>query len=168
MHKADLISATSSFSNFKLISLKEVEETKIKPFMQGTELFENIEEANQALFEVRNHFPNISKDSLLVLFEDFCPSKSCPCLWHLSNNFYPLFLNEVGILEEINSEINQEENRRTRIYHANTKLSQALNKFIIDHLKDKAKQNNNDEWFHTDYIPKKIMSEVTMIFYRLQ
>ena len=159
--KSDIITATSSFVNFKLVAIREVEETKIKPFIQGTELFENLEEANQALFEVRNHFPNISKDSLLVLFEDYCPSKSCPCLWHQAANFKPLFVNEVGILEGVNSEINQEEERRTRVYHANTKLSQALNKYIIDHLKNKAKKNNKEDWFIRDFIPKSVMESVS-------
>lgn len=158
--KADLISATSSFSNLKLVSLMEVEETKIKPFIQGTEIFENIEEANQAFYEVRNHFPNTSKDVLLILFEDYCPSKSCPVLWFKSSQFNPIFYNEHGILEQSESNETILEQRRLKLYHANVQFSQGINKFIIEHLKKKAVQQNLDNWFHVSLIPKSVMSSI--------
>ncbi|MBA3284940.1 MAG: ATP-binding protein, partial [Nitrosopumilus sp.] len=81
--KTNLVKATSTLPNFKLIIYKEVEETKIKPFIQGTELFENADESNFAFAEVRKKFPMVNRDSsFLVLFGSICPSKSCPILWY--------------------------------------------------------------------------------------
>ncbi len=157
--KSDLITATSSFTNLKLVAYKEVEATKIKPFIQGTELFENSEEANQAYYEVRKLFPATSKDSLLVLFEDYCPSKSCPILWYRSPQFNPIFLNEYGKLED-NQNNNLGEERRTRIYHANVELSQAINKFIKSHLEKKSIETGINKWFHVKFIPKSVMLSV--------
>ena len=159
--KADLITSTSSFPNLKLIAYKEVEVTKIKPFIQGTEIFENIDEASQAFYEVRKLFPNSNKETLLVLFEDFCPSSSCPILWHKKPQFTPLFLNEFGKLEEPKSAVNEEEKSRTRIFHANTELSQALNAYFIKYLKKKAKESNKEDWFIRDFIPRSVMETVS-------
>ena len=158
--KADLITATSSFGNLKVISCREVEETKIKPFIDGTEIFENIDESNQAYYEVRKHFPNSDKNVLLVLFEDYCPSKSCPVLWFQSAQFKPLFHNHFGKLAETINEVKENEERRTRLYHANVEISQCMNKFIINHLKSKAVQQGWDNWFNVNFIPKNIMLSV--------
>ena len=152
--KADLITATSSFSNLKLVTYSEVEETKIKPFIQGTEIFENSDEANQALFEVRNHFPNTSKDVLLVLFEDFCPSKSCPVLWFQSPEFKPMFHNEHGRLEVVN-QIDEGEKRRDKLYFSIKELEQNIHRFILDYLKKKSTDEGEKEWFILKYIPRK-------------
>lgn len=159
--KADLITATSSFLNFKLVVFKEVEETIIKPFIQGTNIFENGDESNQAYYEVRKHFPNISKDVLLILFEDFCPSKSCPILWYQSHQFKPLFHNAFGTLEELNTIENDEESRRTRIYHANRELSQAMNNHIIKQIKLKANKAGKEDWFNVEFIPKNVLKSIS-------
>jgi len=160
--KTNLVKATSTIPNFKLIYFREVEETKIKPFIQGTELFENADESNLAFAEVRKKIPPVNRDtSLLVLFGSLCPSKSCPILWYRSPQFKPLFLNEFGKLEESKSSFNEEEDRRTRVYHANTKLSQALNNHIVKHLKKKATANNKEDWFIRDFIPKSVMESVS-------
>ena len=36
-----------------------------------------------------------------------------------------------------------------------------LNKYILDHLKTKAKTNNKEDWFHRDYIPISVMESVS-------
>lgn len=161
--KTNLVKATSTIPNFKLIIYKEVEETKIKPFIQGTELFENSDESNLAFAEVRKKIPSVNRDStLLVLFGSHCPSKSCPILWYRSPQFNPIFLNEFGKLEETKSTISEEENRRTRVYHANRELSQSLNQFIVNHIKNKAKKSGKDDWFDAEYIPKSVMESVSV------
>lgn len=162
--KADLITATSSFSNMKLVIFSEVEETKIKPFIQGTEIFENSDEANQALYEVRNHFKNTSKDVLLVLFEDYCPSKSCPVLWFKSHEFKPIFLNEHGKLEIIN-ETDEGEKRRDALYFAAKEFSQKINQFMINYLQEKAKREGELDWFILKYIPRKTLDNVNRKWY---
>jgi hypothetical protein len=111
--------------------------------------------------EVRKIFPIFSKEALLVLFETHCPSISVPILWCKTDKFEPLFINENGNLDEPRIENSQEEDRRTRVYHANTKLSQALNKYIVNHLKLKAEENNIQDWFHSNFIPKLVMNEVS-------
>ncbi len=100
--------------------------------------------------------------SLLVLFSSICPSKSCPILWYRNSQFTPIFLNEFGKLEELKSKENEEEKRRTRVYHANTELSQKVNKYIVKHLEAKAKANSKGEWFIRDYIPKSVMESVSL------
>lgn len=157
--KADIISATSTFANFKLIAFKEVEETKIKPFIQGTELFENEDEANQAFYEVRNHFPGISKDTLLVLFEDYCPSKSCPVLWFKSSEFQPLFFNEHGVLDTIN-EYDEGERRRDRLYMLVKEMEQTINRYLINYLKNKAEKEGEPTWCCLKYIPRKTFDNI--------
>ncbi len=144
-----------------MIIYKEVEETKIKPFIQGTELFENADESNFAFAEVRKKFPMVNRESsLLVLFSSICPSKSCPILWYRNSQFSPVFLNEFGKLDELKQVDNEEEKRRTRIYHANVKLSQAINKYIKAHLEKKAAELEIEKWFHVKFIPKSVMLSV--------
>lgn len=158
--KTALIKATSTFPNFRLIVFKEIEETKIKPFVQGTELFENTDEVNQVFAAVRKVFPAVNKEALLVLMEQVCPSKSCPILWCKTPQFKPLFINIFGVLE--NQEKSPEpEQLRLRIYKANTELSQKLNGFIVDWLKNKAKTEGKDDWFRVEYIPKSVMESIS-------
>lgn len=157
--KSELITATSTFTNLKLIAFKEVEETKIKPFINGTEIFENSDEANQAYYEVRKLFPNTSKDVLLVLFENLCPSKSCPVLWSQSAQFNPIFYNEYGKLELIN-ESDEGEKRRDKLYYIAKELSQKINRFIISYLKNKAKNEGELDWFILKYIPRRTLDNV--------
>lgn len=157
--KADLITATSSISNFKIISHIEVEESKLKPFVTGTELFENSSESNLAYYEVRKLFPNTNKDTLLVLFEDYCPSKSCPILWHQSPQFTPLFHNEFGVIE-LPGDKEIAENRRDRAYYINKELTQKLNSFLVNYLKEKAAKDGQDDWFRIEYIPNTVLTSV--------
>lgn len=157
--KADLIRATSNFINLKLVLLSEVEDTKIKPFVQGSEIFENSDEANHAFFEVTKRFPYLSKDVLLVLFEDFCPSKSCPVLWFKSSEFNPLFYNEFGSLEVVN-EPDDGEKRRDKLYFAAKEFSQKINRFMVNYLKAKAKNEGIDDIFHLRFIPRRTLDNV--------
>lgn len=157
--KADLITATSSFSNFKLIAYKEVEEAIIKPFIQGTEIFENYDESNEAFYEVGKLFSTVSKDSLLILFEDFCPSKSCPILWHKTSQFNPMFYNEFGtILNTIESD--EGEKRRDSLYFSAKELSQKINRYMITYLVEKAKKEGHNDWFILKYIPRRTLDSV--------
>lgn len=158
--KADLITATSSFNNFKLVVMREIEETKIKPFIQGTEIFENNDEANQAFYEVRKHFPNLSKDVLLILFEDLCPSKSCPILWFKSQEFEPIYHNKHGKIAILNSNEDGEK-RRDKLYFFAKELSQKINKFIINYLKTKAQIDGETDWFSLKYIPRRTLDNVS-------
>lgn len=158
--KTGLIRNTSAFNNFKLVFLHEIEETKIKPFIDGTELFEKIDEANQVYAEVRRFFPNLSKNTLLVLFEPFCPSKSCPILWCKTSQFTPLFPNMVSSCSGAEN-ISDSEQLRLRLYTANTELSQRLNRYIIDRLKKRGELDGGKDWFNVDYIPKGVMESVS-------
>lgn len=157
--KADLITATSSYTNLKLVTFKEVEETKIKPFIEGTEIFENCDESNQAYYEVRKLFPSTTRDSLLVVFEDFCPSKSCPVLWSKSSQFKPMFFNEFGQIETLN-ELDEGEKRRDVLYFSAKELSQKINRYIINYLKEKAIKEGDSDWFILKYIPRKTLDNV--------
>jgi len=157
--KTAIIKSTAPFNKFKLVFLREIEETKIKPFIEGTELFEKTDEANQAYLEVRKFFPNMNKDTLLVLFEPFCPSKSCPILWCKTSQFTPLFLNVIGNCSS-SENISEGEQLRLRLYKANTELSQKLNRYIIDRLKRKGESEGKD-WFSVDYIPKGVMETIS-------
>jgi hypothetical protein len=157
--KADLITATSSFTNLKLVIFKEMEETQIKPFIQGTEIFENSDESNQAYYEVRKHFPTTSKDVLLVLFEDLCPSKSCPVLWFKSAQFHPLFHNEFGTLETLD-QVNEGEKRRDKLYFSVKELEQSINRYITSYLTKRAESEAEKDWFILKYIPRKTYDNI--------
>ncbi|HRW85139.1 MAG TPA: hypothetical protein P5180_06875 [Bacteroidales bacterium] len=158
--KTGLIRNTAAFNNFKLVFLHEIEETKIKPFIEGTELFEKIDDANQVYAESRRFFPNLTKNTLLVLFEPFCPSKSCPILWCKTSQFTPLFPNMVGSCSGAEN-ISDSEHLRLRLYTANTELSQKLNRYIIDRLKKRGELDGGKDWFNVDYIPKGVMESVS-------
>ena len=158
--KAEIIKATSSIKNFKLIKCIEYEESKIKPFIEFNEIFETREEASFAFSEVRKHFNFVNTTALNFVTEFICPSKSIPILWCKTPQFNPLFPNEISEIPIEISNGNEGENRRLRVFQANTELSQKINKFIIEYLKKKASTDNSTEWFSVKYIPKKILVDV--------
>lgn len=157
--KADLIKAMSAFSNFKLIHYKEIEDSKIKPFIDTTEVFETNVEARYAFAEVRKHCHETSKESLNVLFETHCPGKSIPILWHNTRQFKSIFPNPNGIFYK---EIKQDngEQYRDRVYQANKELIQTINPFLINYVKQKAKKEGKEDWFVVDYVPKPVMDKI--------
>ncbi|MFZ2285464.1 MAG: hypothetical protein WAV93_00610, partial [Bacteroidales bacterium] len=158
--KTAIIKSTAPFNNFKLIFLREIEETKVKPFIEGTELFEKAEEANHAYAEVRKFFPNLNKNTLLILFEPYCSSKSCPILWCKTPQFIPLFLNPLGNCMS-SENISDQEQLRLRLYKANTELSQKLNRYIIERLRKRGQTDGGKDWFSVDYIPKGVMEAIS-------
>lgn len=161
--KADLIKATSSLQNFKLIHFKEVEESKIKPFIDTTETFETVVESKYAFAEVRKHFMETSKESLNLLFETHCPGKSIPIFWHTTSQFKPLFPNPDGVFyKEIKVEDGEE--YRDRVYKATKEFIQSVNPFLVNYLRNKAKDDGifgDENWFRTDYIPASCVKSIT-------
>lgn len=158
--KADLIKATASFSNFKLIHFREVEDSKIKPFIETTDIFETAEEAGYAFAEIRKQLGQIQKDCLNVVTESVCPSKSIPILWCKTDTFKPLFPNVHGRLQLVEDATIGEE-LRMRLYKANTELSQKLNKYIVDYLKSQANEKKIPDWFRVELIPKAVVTSVS-------
>ncbi len=157
--KADLIKATSSLHNFKLIHFKEVEESKIKPFIDTTEVFENIVESKRTFAEVRKHFNETSKESLNLLFETHCPGKSIPIFWNKKIQFKPLFPNPDGVFyKEV--KVEDREQYRDRVYIANKEFIQKINPFLISYVKAKAEKERKEDWFVVDYVPKSVMDKV--------
>lgn len=157
--KMNLIKFLSSYSNVKLFIMKEVEDKVIQPFIEATQLFENNEESNQSFAIVRKFFPLVKRNCLLVLFESICPSKSLPILWCKTPQFTPIFPNVHIDLNQQNDD-EEKEKLRTRMYHANTILSQKLNAFIVNNLKEKARNEKKEDWFRVDYIPKIVLTTV--------
>jgi len=158
--KAELIRATSFYSNFKIIHYKEIEESKIKPFLEKNEIFETSEEMSYAFAEIKKHFIEVDKNCLNVLFENICPSSSLPSLWCETDSFAPLFKNDYGNRKVLET-IDEKERLRTRLYHANTELSQKINKYIVEHLKNKSKSEKQEDWFRVEYIPQNILKSVS-------
>lgn len=161
--KADLIKATSGFQNFKLIHFKEIEESKIKPFIDTTELFESVDEISYAFSEVRKHFPETNKESLNVLFESHCPGKSIPILWHSKGQFKSIFSNPYGVTTSLHSN-DDGESYRDRVYNATREFIQTVNPFLIRYLHKKASHENipgDENWFRTDYIPASCIKSIT-------
>lgn len=157
--KADLIKATSAISNFKLIHYKEIEESKIKPFVDTTEVFETIEESRFAFAEVRKHCHETSKESLNILFETHCPGKSIPIYWHTTRQFKSVFPNPNGVIYKEKKQ-DDGEAYRDRVYQANKELIQAINPFLINYIKKKATREGKDDWFILDYVPKTVMEKI--------
>ncbi len=160
--KADLITATSSYSNFRLIHFREIEESKIKPFIDTTEIFENKEESRFVFAEVKKTIHQTPKDSINVLFESHCPSKAIPIYWHASKQFSPIFLNSHGTLSAKEKE-HDSEIFRDLVYHTNKDFIQAINPFLIKHLKSKAIENGDhseENWFKTDFLSGAIIKKI--------
>lgn len=161
--KADLIKAMSPYSNFKLIHFKEIEESKIKPFIVTTDVYETNEEASFAFAEIRRHCHETSKESLNVLFETHCPGKSIPIYWQKANHFVPIFPNPVGVLyKEVRTQDN--EAYRDRVYLAAKEFIQTVNPFLINYLRNKAKSDGfsgDENWFRSDYIPPSCIKSIT-------
>jgi hypothetical protein len=157
--KADLIKAMSGFPNFKLLHFKEIEESKIKPFIDTTEVYETNEEAGFAFSVLKKQIHETSKESLNLLFETHCPGKTIPSFWFKSNHFKPIFPNPAGVLFK---EIKQEngEKYRDRIYQANKELIQNINPFLLNYVKEKAKKEGKEDWFMVDYIPRSVMDKI--------
>jgi len=158
--KADLIKFMSTHLNFKLIHFKELEESAIKPFISTSQVFETNEETREVFAEVRKRYPDTSRESLNVLFETHCPGKTIPILWHSTNHFKPIFPNPNGVFLNESSQANDGEIYRDRVYQANKELIQAINPFLINHIKDKAKKASKDDWFLADYLPKTVMEKI--------
>jgi hypothetical protein len=157
--KTDLIKATSSITNFKLIHFKEVQGNKIRPFSKSTDIFETQDELFYAYAEVRKQFPNAEKNSLNVLFESHCPLRSLDILWRKTPNFTPLFPNSFG--QNIEDPVLEGEKRRDKVYFLNKKLSQMLNKFIVNNLKLQAQRDNEPNWLILKYVPRKVIDSVS-------
>jgi hypothetical protein len=161
--KADLIKATSTIPSFKLIHFKEVEDSKVKPFISTTEMFENSEEANSSFAEVKKHYNKTSRESLSVLFETHCPGKSIPILWSDTRQFKSLFPNPNGGIYEEKPSVDGEE-YRDRVYSATKQFIQAVNPFLIGYLRKKAKSagfDNDENWFSTEYVPVNCIKSIT-------
>lgn len=156
--KTDLIKATSTIINFKLIHFKEVQGSRIRPFSKSTDIFETHEEISYAYAEVRKHFPNADKNSINVIFESHCPLNSLPILWRKTPNFTPLFLNTIGQMAE--NPVEEGEKRRDKIYFLNKRLSQMLNKYIVQYLQMQALKDNEPNWLILKYVPRKVIDNV--------
>jgi hypothetical protein len=164
--KTEIIRLTAGFPNVKIITFQEIEDTNLKPFIAGTEIFENREESYQAFAVVRKIFPSINNNSLLLLLEPICPSISCPILWCKTSHFKPIFYNALGKLDTYNSSVYEEKGNellRDRVYFANKRLIQTINPFLINFLRNKAEKDGKkgeDNWFHLDYLPQSIMENI--------
>jgi hypothetical protein len=161
--KASIIKILSQFDNIQIVSFHEVDDELLKPFQEGSVLFENNDEANKSFAVVRKIFPLTGRKSLLVLFENLCPSRSCDILWRKTKQFDPIFPNDeaseliVKNLEPQETSEQEKESLRTRLYHANRELSQKLNKYICNYLKANAGER---DWFTVEYIPKKVVENI--------
>lgn len=157
--KNSLIKLLQDFSKAKFVSLIEMEKTDIAPFIEGGTIFENNNESQASFSVVKGRIPFFNKDSVLVLFENLCPSDSLPILWKKTKQFTPIFLNENAIDLESITETKYEELRRERVYKANTFLSQNLNSYIINFLLKKSEDNN---WEKINLVPKKVLEKVNV------
>ena len=160
--KADLIKGTSGFPNFRLIHFKEIDDSKIKPFINTTEIFENSKESNYSFAESKKHFHKTSKESISVLFETHCPGKSIPILWHSTSQFKSLFPNPHGIVYEENQK-DEREVYRDRVYQTTKEFIQAVNPFVTSFLKNKAASLGligDENWFNTELIPSTCMKSI--------
>ncbi len=152
--KTKLVKMLKHFSNSKFISLHEVEQGLIKPFIESNGIFENISESQQALSACRNIYSNINKDESLVVFENLCPRESLKILWKKNDQFTPLFPNDLDDEDELDFENNK---GRENIYRLNTELSQKLNSYILLFLKSESK---GGEWCTINLIPRKIIDKI--------
>jgi len=158
--KMNLIKFISPYQNVKLFMMKEVEDKTLKPFIEDTLFFDNNEESNQTFAIVRKFFPGVDRNNLLVLLESICPSKSIPILWCEAGQFKPIFPNIHITLKDLANE-EEKEKLRTRIYHANTILSQRLNLYIVNEIREKAKRQKQEDWFRVEFIPKNVLKAVS-------
>jgi hypothetical protein len=149
--KTKLVKLLKQFSNSKFISLHEVEESNIKPFLENNAILENVSESQQVLSACRNIYQNITKDESLVVFQNLCPVESLKILWKKSEQFNPLFLNE------FESDIFEDNLGRDKIYKLNTELSQKINTYIISYLKSKSEDGN---WVTIKLVSRKTIDKV--------
>ncbi len=143
----------SSNVSINFIIYKTLDDNEILPYIDSNQIFEGIEETNNSFGAMRSFFPSLKKDTMLLLFESYCPSRSIPILWKKSSEFTPLFHNGFSI----NNENDINENNRLRAYKINTELSQKMNKYIVDNLKGKSKNGN---WLNVNLIPAKVIKKV--------
>ncbi len=155
--KNSLIKLLQDFSKAKIVSLIEIEKTEIAPFIENSSIFENNNEAQVSYTIAKDKFPFL-KDSVLVLFENLCPSDSLPILWKKTKQFTPIFLNENAIdYLGLSSHSKIEELRRERVYKANTILSQKMNSYIIHFLSKKSEDNN---WEKLHLVPERVLVKI--------
>lgn len=152
--KTKLVQLLKQYSNSKFISLHEVEEIIIKPFIEGNLILENVSESHQLLSACRNIYQNTAKDESLVVFENLCPVESLKILWKKSEHFNPLFFNEFEDKKDFDFEYNE---GRDKIYKLNTEFSQKLNSYIILFLKSKSDDGN---WATINLVPRKVIEKV--------
>ena len=143
----------SSNVSINFIIYKTLDDNEILPYVDSNQIFEGIEETNINYGAMRSIFPSLKKDTLLLLFENYCPSRSIPILWKKAPEFIPLFHNDFSI----NNEDDINENNRLRAYRVNTELSQKMNKYIVENLKEKS-QNGN--WLNVSLVPPKVIKKV--------
>jgi len=132
---------------------KTLDDNEIFLYIDSNQIFEDIEETNNNYGAMRSIFPSLNKDTLLLLFESYCPKRSIPILWKKTSEFTPLFPNNFPI----NNENNNDENNRLRAYKINTELSQKMNTYIVNYLKGKSKNNN---WLNVKLVPAKVIKKV--------
>jgi ribosomal protein S4 len=157
--KIKLVQLLKQYSNTKFISLNEVEEVKIKPFIESNIILENISESQQVLSACRNIYQNTSKDESLVVFENLCPASSLKILWKKSDQFNPLFHNQFS--DDLEHNFESDKGRET-IFKLNTELSQKLNSYIISFLKS---STSNGDWVATNLVPRSVINKVNERYY---
>jgi hypothetical protein len=152
--KTKLVQLLKQYSNSKFISLHEVEEILIKPFIESNVILENLSESQQVLSACRNIYQNITKDESLVVFENMCPAESLKILWKKSDRFNPIFFNPFG--DDLEDYFESNKGRET-IFKLNTELSQKLNGYIISFLK----ANSVDgDWATIKLVPRSILEKL--------
>lgn len=164
--KTEIINHLNNKMNFKIVEHIEIEDNLIMPFQENQEIFETTEESNEVYILNKRFFPNTTKNSLNLLIETHCPSTSIPILWKKNKNFNPLFLNDEASQKpeiESYSETNGE-SRREEIYKLNVVFEQKFHQVVIGYVKRKAEIDQTHTWFHTNYIPKKIIEDVFLRF----
>ena len=157
--KSKIIQVLKQYSNSKFISLHEIEEVKIKPFIEGNLILDSVSESHQVLSACRNIYQNITKDESLVVFENLCPSESLKILWKQNTQFNPLFPNTYN--DEIENEFKNDNGRET-IFRLNTELSQKLNSFVISYLKS---ISDDGEWLTIKLVPRGVIDKVNGRYY---
>jgi uncharacterized protein YlaI len=145
-----------STTSINFVSYKTLDDNEISPYIQSNQIFEDDEETNSNYSAMRSIFPSLKKDALLLLFESYCPCRSIPIFWKKTDEFTPLFPNSCSLSFE--QDLNNDEDNRLRAYKINTKLSQRMNKYIVDNLKGKS---INDQWLDVKIIPPKVIKKVT-------
>tara|TARA_B110000046_G_scaffold33942_1_gene36522 strand:+ start:8824 stop:12336 length:3513 start_codon:yes stop_codon:yes gene_type:complete len=139
--------------NISLFVNSTRDDNEIFPYIDSNRIFEGAEETNKNFGAMRSVFPSLKKDALLLLFENYCPNRSIPILWKKTSEFNPLFTNDYSTEDASGID----EDNRLRTYKVNTKLSQKINKYIVDNLKEKS---IDGRWLDVKLIPSEVIKKV--------